>query len=649
MFLIGGGVGFAVLTARLAELQIFRAAEFETKASENRIRLEPAPAHRGTIYDRAGRPLATSKRNFYVTIRPEMIRGERKIADVLDELGRIIPLSDSKKRSILQQAEASAAFIDIHVADDLTWEEFAQVNVMAPVLDGVSAQVGELRSYQLQGAFYHTVGYVKKADEKDIMLITQAELEKAGETADSPAGKARTAAIRRLYKHPAMRVGKQGIEAFGEQALKGEPGKLRVLVNANGRVIDRLPSEHLAGTPGQDTVLALDADLQNYAIQRFGEESGAAVVIDVATGHVVCMMSNPAPDPNLFVSGIPQGPYDALQADERVPMLHKAYDGVYNPGSTFKIVVAAAAMESGRVHPDDTVYCSGKAWYYNRFYHCHKPEGHGRVNLRSGMAQSCDCYFYHIAERTGIELIAEMGKRFGLHHRYELGLTGGKMGVMPNDEWKLNAPRIKERWYPGDTISAAIGQGYVLATPFELAVMTARVAGGPSMPDPHLVVSGFPVPDQTIRPLGDISQKTLDLVRDGMVAVTHGGTATRQQNLDPNNELPAPYTGAHMAGKSGSAQVRVIRAEERDSRGRAIANDKLPWRLRDNALFVAYAPTDKPRYACAILVEHGGSGSGVAAPFAKDLLAHALKFDPGARKPFEPEKREVATNESKRT
>jgi penicillin-binding protein 2 len=236
-----------------------------------------------------------------------------------------------------------------------------------------------------------------------------------------------------------------------------------------------------------------------------------------------------------------------------------------------------------------------------------------------------------------------MGKRFGMHHRYELGLTGGKTGVMPNNEWKLNS-RAKERWYPGDTISAAIGQGYVLATPFELAVMTARAAGGPSMPDPHLVISGFPVPDQTIRPMGDISQKTLDLVRDGMVAVTHGGTATRQQSLDPNNELPAPYTGARMAGKSGTAQV--IRLDDlRDSRGRAISNDKLPWRLRDNALFVAYGPTDKPRYACAILVEHGVSGSRAAAPIARDILAHALKYDPGAHKPFEPQKREVATNE----
>ena len=652
IFLASGGIAFAALTARLAELQIFRAQEFDTKARENRIRLEPAPAHRGTIYDRTGRILAGSKRNFLVTINAEQVlRGDRTIADVLDELSRIIPLSDSRKRTILQQAEARAAFSDVLVAEDLTWEEFAQVNVMAPVLDGVTAQVGELRSYPLQGAFFHTIGYVQKANDKDILRITEAELEKAGEPLDSPAGQARATAIRRLYKHPGMRVGKQGIEAFGEQELKGDPGKLRVLVNANGRVIDRLPSDDLQGKPGAETVLALDAELQNYAIQRFGEESGSAVVIDVETGHVVCMMSTPAPDPNLFVSGIPTGPYNELRSDERVPLLHKAYDGIYPPGSTFKIIVAAAAIESGKVHPEDTVYCSGKAWYYNRFYNCYKPEGHGRMNLHTGIQKSCDCYFYQIAERTGIEAIAEMGKRFGLNHRYELGLTGGKSGVMPNNEWKLNNPRIKDRWYPGDTISCAIGGGYVLATPFELAVMTARVASRGATPDPHLVVSGFGVPDQTIRPMGDISQRTLDLIRAGMYAVTSegGGTAIRFGALDEKNEFPAPYTGARMAGKSGTAQVRVIRAEERDASGKAIANDKLPWRLRDHALFVAYAPTDKPRYAISIVVEHGGSGSNVAAPLAQDILKHALKFDPGGRKPYEPQKREVAANEATRS
>lgn len=645
IFLAGGGVVFLGLTARLAELQLLRQAEFETKATQTRIRLEPSPPHRGTIYDRGGRVLAGSKRNFYVTLRPELAGDEREIADIIDRISRIVPLSDSKKRSLTAEATTQAAFRDVLVADDLTWEQFAQINVMAPELNGVSAEVGELRSYPLQAAFYHIIGYVAKANDADIMRMVEMETKAAGESPDSPAGQARAATVRRLYRHPAMRLGKIGIEAYGEAALKGEPGNIRVLQNARGRVIDRLPSEDLAGKPGTEVVLAIDAELQNYAIQRFGQEAGSAVVIDIATGEVVCMMSTPAPDPNLFVSGIASAPYQALRADERNPLYHKAYDGVYPPGSTFKIVVAAAALESGAMSPEDRVHCSGSAYYYDRPYHCWEPRGHGSMNLHTGLQHSCDCYFYEAARRTGIEKIAEIAKQFGIGHRYELGLTGGKKGVAPNDEWKRANTRTHEPWRPGDTISAAIGQGYVLATPFEMAVMALRIAGGHKAPEPRLIVSGFAVPDQTITPLGNISEKTLELVRAGMFAVTSepGGTAIRQGALDEKNELPAPYTGARMAGKSGSAQVRAIALSDRDSRGKTLVKqaDK-PWIQRDHAHFVAYAPTDKPRYAVAITVEHGGSGSSVAAPFAKDILAHALRYDPGARKPFVPKAREIA-------
>ena len=658
IFLAGGGVVFLGLTARLAELQLFRQQEFETKAREVRIKLEPAPPHRGTIYDRSGRELASSKRNFYVTLRPEVASDasdkhtrQAEIGDVIERIGRLLRLTDAKKRSLLQDATTPPAHRDVLVADDLTWEEFAQVNVMAPELNGISAEVGELRSYPLQAAFYHTIGYVAKANQADISRMVDAELTAAGETLDSPEGKKRMAAVRRLYKHPAMRVGKQGIEAYGEMALKGEPGNERLLQNATGRVIDRLPSEDLAGKPGADVVLSIDADLQTFAIQRFAADpstrAGSAVMIDVATGEVMCMMSTPAPDPNLFVSGIADSPYQALRQAEENPLYHKAYDGVYPPGSTFKIAVAAAALESGKVDPEETVNCPGKAWYYNRFYNCWRPEGHGRVNLHTGLQKSCDCYFYHAAQKTGIEEIAKVAKRLGLGHRYELGITGGKAGVVPNNEWKLNAPRIKEQWYPGDTISAGIGQGYVTATPFELAVMCARVAGGPGMPDPHLIVNGIRVPDPTITPMGEFKPGVLEAVRAGMFAVTSegGGTAVRSGELDPEGKLPAPYTNARMAGKSGTAQV-ISLDKLRDSRGKAISNDKLPWRLRDHALFVAYAPTDKPRYAVAVVVEHGVSGSSTGAPIARDLLAHALRTDPGARKAFIPRARDVAAAES---
>ncbi len=646
IFLGSGGVVFLGLTARLAELQLFRQAEFETKAREVRIKLEPAPPHRGTIYDRGGRVLAGSKRNFYVTIRPEVAgKSREEISRVIDRVGRLLRLSDSKMRTLLQDATTPPAHRDILVADDLTWEEFAQVNVMAPELSGVSAEVGELRSYPLQAAFYHTIGYVQKANEADIQAKIKAELEAAGEALDSEAGKTRATTIRRLYKHPAMRVGKQGIEAYGEMQLKGDPGKIRLLQNATGRVIDRLPSDDIQGKPGADVVLSIDAELQNFAIQRFGADAGSAVMIDVHTGEVVCMMSTPAPDPNLFVSGIAAGPYKALREDERNPLYHKAYDGVYPPGSTFKIVVAAAALESGAMKPEDTVHCSGKAWYYNRFYNCYKTEGHGTVNLHTGIQKSCDCYFYRAAEKTGIEAIASVAHRFGLGHRYALGLTGGKAGSVPNDAWKRKA--VGEQWYAGDTISAGIGQGYVTATPFQLAYMCARIAGGGNTPNPHLIVSGIDVPDYEIEPMGQFKPGVLEAVRAGMFAVTSepGGTAIRFGALDEKNELPAPYTGARMAGKSGTAQV-IDLSGRRDARGKAISNDKLPWRLRDHALFVAFAPADKPRYAVAVVIEHGVSGSSAAAPVARDLLAHALKTDPGSRKPFVPHVSTIAANEA---
>jgi len=646
IFLTGGAVLWGGLSLRLAELQILRAAEYETKATENRIRLDPAPPHRGTIYDRNGRILAGNKRNFYVTLRPELAGDMNNLSRVVDELGRLLPLTEARRRSILQDAEPQARFLDILVADDLTWEDFARVNVMAPELAGVSAEVGELRSYPYYAAFYHSVGYVQKANDRDIRLMIESELAAAGEDPESPAGQSRARAIRRLYRHPQMRVGKQGVEAYAEAALKGEPGKTRVLVNASGRVIDRLPSDDIAGRPGADIVLSIDAELQNYAIQRFGVESGSCVVMDVQSGEIIVMMSTPAPDPNAFVSGISQADYDALLNDEKNPLYHKAYDGTYPPGSTFKVVVAAAALEAG-ISPDYRVTCRGKTWFGGRFFHCWRPEGHGSVDVHGALQKSCDIYFYDVARKIGIERVAAMAKTFGLGHRYELGLTGGKPGVVPNDAWKRRT--LNQPWYEGETLSVGIGQGYMSASPLQLAVMAARVAGGARAGAPHLVASGVDVPDPEIAPFEGVSDETMRRIRDGMFAVTSeaGGTAVRAGELDPQGLLPAPFTNARMAGKSGTAQVRVISAAERATG--VISNDRLPWRLRDHALFAAYAPADAPRYACACVVEHGDSGSRVAAPIVRDVLAATLRADPGARPAFRPGGQVAAAPGAERT
>ncbi|MEZ5937820.1 MAG: penicillin-binding protein 2 [Hyphomonadaceae bacterium] len=648
-----GGLVFVGLSTRLAELQLFRSAEFREEAEEVQIRLDPAPAPRGVIYDRTGKILAGSKRNFYVTIRPERAASTQAIEATLERLSEIVPISDGRRKSILRDAASKAGFLDILVADDLTWEQFSQVNVLAPELDNsdflapVNAEVGELRSYPFLGAFYHTVGYVQKANERDIERVIEEELKLSSIPKDSPDAAAIARQARRLYKHPQMRVGKQGLEYYAETALKGTAGATRAKFNASGRLIAKLDNEGYKPKPGQNQVLTLDAHLQTYAINRFGGEAGSAVMIDVATGEVVMMVSTPSPDPNEFVSGISQTSYDALRNDEKNPLYHKAYDGTYPPGSTFKTIVAAAALESGAMSPDERIRCSGKAWYYTRYYNCWRPQGHGMMNMHDGLKHSCDCYFYACAQRTGIEAIADMAKRFGLGHRYELGITGGRSGIVGNNDWKMKT--YNERWYDGDTISAGIGQGYMTASPFQLAVMCARIAGGGTTPPPRLVASGVSVPDPTVIDLGDLKPETLDIVRGGMHGVTSeaGGTAYYYLNggqVDPNGELPAPYTGCNMAGKSGTAQVRVITAAERDSRGRAISNDKLPWKLRDHAWFIAFAPYDKPRYAVSVLLEHGVSGSGAAAPIARDLLHEALKYDTGAKSPFVPKSGEVASS-----
>lgn len=644
-----GGLVFTGLAARLAELQLFRREEYETAAEDNQIRLDPAPPRRGIIYDRAGRIIASNKRNFYVTLRPEMFSSGRQLVDVVDRLSGILPLSDARKASIIRDAANQPGFLDILVADDLTWEDFARVNVMAPELVGVSADVGELRAYPYVGAFYHTIGYVQKANENDIGRMIEADLAQMGIDPASQEGRTRATTIRRIYKHPQMRVGKQGVEYFAESALKGKPGKQRVKVNAAGRIIDRLASDDIAATAGSDIVMSIDAELQTLAIESFGGEAGSCVVIDTHTGEIVVLATTPAPDPNEFVSGISQRAYDALLADIQNPLYHKAYDGIYPPGSTFKVVVAAAALETGAMSPETRVYCSGRAWYYDRPYHCWKREGHGSMNMHTALQNSCDCYFYEAAKRIGIEPIAEMAKKFGLGHRYELGLTGGKQGVVPNDEWKRG--RIGEPWYPGDTISVGIGQGYMSASPVQLAVMTARVAAGQACPNPKLLVSGIEVPDNDVRELEGLDMATMDRLRAGMYAVTSeaGGTAVRAGALDPDNTLPPPYTGARMAGKSGTAQVRVISLAERATG--VLANSELPYKLRDHALFVAYAPAENPRYAGVVVVEHGDSGSRVAAPILANVLGAALRNDPGAKPAYSPsnELAQVEPHESEPT
>ena len=601
---VGGGAAWSLLVGRLAQLQMGEGEKYKDLAKENRVRQDLATPIRGDILDRFGQPLAAHRQAGRISIIREQAED---LEGVLQAIARIVDLPPERQARIIRDARRQAAFLPTEVIRELTYEEFARMSVHAVKLPGVSVEMGLTRSYPRGRDFAHVLGYVARASERDLVRLTD------GKTVEE------ATRLRRLYKHPDMRTGRSGIEFSCDDWLTGRAGQRRVVTNASGRIIEELPSEDLAPVPGRDVMITIDASLQRKAIERFGAETGAAVVMDVRSGHILALVSTPAFDPNDFVNGISQSDFDVLRNDPDSPLYHKAFDGLYPPGSTFKMVVATAALEAGAMDPSERVFCNGRYRFGDRTWHCWKREGHGSVDMHAGVKVSCDVYFYELARRTGVEKIAEVSRRFGFGMTWpHLGLTGGARGVVPDDTWKRAA--LNEPWYEGETLNYGIGQGYLNTTPLQLAIMTARIATKGREIVPNLVGFG---PDLPMGPRhdGPLPQDALERMKAAMYGVTSegGGTALRSGDLG--------LGGVRMAGKTGTAQVRRITAAERLTG--VISNEALERRLRDHALFVGYAPHDDPRYAVSVVVEHGGSGSRAAGPVARDIMAEALRMDSG--------------------
>jgi penicillin-binding protein 2 len=587
--MLGGAMGamVAALGVRMRYLQVDQAEEFKLLAEENRINIRLIPPERGLIQDRNGRIIAGNEQNYRVVITREAA-GDVDL--VLRRLATIIPMTAEDLQATMDEVKSLSAFVPVTVAERLSWDDFSKVAVNAPALPGVVPEVGQSRRYPLDTDFAHVVGYVGPVSDKDLEEL---------ETPDP------------LLKIPKFQIGKIGVEKWMEDTLRGEAGTKRIEVNSAGRVMREL--ERQEGDPGTDIRLTIDAGVQNFAEARLGEESAAVVVVDVTNGDIICIASSPSFDPNLFVRGISSADYRTLTDNERRPLANKTVSGAYPPGSTFKMVTALAALGAGVMTPETRVNCPGYIEYGDRRFHCWKRTGHGTVGLTKGLEESCDVYFYDIAQRVGIDAIAATGRKFGLGQRFDLPMSAITAGTMPDKAWKQETQ--KADWRIGDTINAAIGQGYVLTSPLQLAVMTARIASGRAVV-PRLVrmINDKEVPVAEAAPL-DIPAEYLDSVRLGMHEVVNSekGTAKSSRIVDP---------AMVMAGKTGTSQVRNITAAERASG--VIANEDLPWDRRDHALFVAYAPYDAPRYAVAVVVEHGGGGSTVAAPIARDVLLRAL-------------------------
>lgn len=588
--LVVGGLQLGVMSAlalRMRYMQLEQADQFRLLADENRINVQLIPPTRGRIFDREGRIIAENVPSYRITMVREQAHD---VDEVIARLAKLIELDPGELEKAQRELTELRGDTPVTIADRVTWEEISRVAVNAPALPGVHPEVGLSRRYPLHGDHAHVVGYVGPVSDRDLDRI------------DAP---------EQLLRLPRFQIGKIGLEAQRENLLRGSAGTRRVEVNAAGRVMRELDRQE--GKPGADIQLTLDNKLQSYANARLDGESAALVMLDCESGDILACASSPSYDPNLFVRGISVADYRALLDDPYRPLPNKAVQGIYPPGSTFKMVTALAALEAGDVSLQDTVYCPGQMEISGRRFHCWKRGGHGNMDLHLSLRESCDVYYYDLAMRTGIENISAMAERLGLGVQFDLPMTSVAKGLAPTREWKV--ANRGEPWVVGDSANASIGQGFVLASPLQLAVMTARLATSRSV-TPRLIksVDGVEQPSGHGEPMG-LNENLLREVRRAMFAVSNSnrGTAYRSRIIED---------AFRMAGKTGTSQVRNISTGERATG--VLSNNALPREQRDHALFVSFAPYDAPKYAVAVVVEHGGGGSTAAAPIARDITLQAL-------------------------
>lgn len=631
LLLAGGKLAlFSALAGRLYYLQVVEAARYTTLSEDNQFNLELLPPIRGRIFDRNGIALADNQDNFRVEIVSEQTSD---VTRTLAALRRLVDIGDREIKRVLREIKRKRGFVPITVVENLSREDISRVAVNTPYLPGIRIEVGRSRHYPFGESAVHITGYVAAVSESELTGDPVLEL-------------------------PDFRIGKSGVEWLHDLTMRGASGQRQVEVNALGRIIRKLPGDE--GQPGRDVSLTIDVRLQELASRRLalgrseavpaddarvremlsaGEtlpsdfdpvngvvnldkhgkiappESGAAVVMDIHRGDVLALASTPGFDPNVFNNGLSPRDWEGLLSNPRSPMTNKAIGGQYPPGSTFKMVVCLAALEAGLANPETRVFCPGYMELGNARFHCWKTFGHGWLDMFGALEQSCDIYLYEMAKRIGIDRIAAMARRFGLGEKLGFDLPGERRGLMPSREWKL-ATR-GEPWQKGETLITGIGQGFMLCTPLQLATMTARLVNGGYAVVPRL--SRDLEPGEADFATLNINPRHVEVVIEGMNRVVNGkrGTARAVRRKDET---------FLFGGKTGSVQVkRISRAERLAGK---VKNEDRPWRDRDHAMFVAFAPLEAPRYVASVVVEHGGGGSTMAAPIARDILAETMRLDP---------------------
>ena len=572
---------FLGLSTRLYSLQVKDKNKYLTLSDKNRIRESKLPPVRGEFLDYFGNTIAGNNEVYQLHLIPEQVENFRYVSL---RLKNILNMSDRQFQRLLKKKNEVKPWDTIVVSDNLTWEQFSRVNSYLYELTGVKSVLSITRIYPHKEDFTHVLGYVSQANEKDVL-----------ENED----------IKKKFV-PGLRVGKTGLEKAFEKELLGENDIQRFEVNAYGKKINQI--ELQKGSKGKNIRLTIDTEIQKYCGELLKDRAGSICVMDIYTGEIIAMQSAPSFDPNLFLFGINQDDWQLIRNNPLKPLVNKTISGKYSPGSTIKPIVALSALENKIVSPQFTVKCEGKTEMYGQTYHCWKKKGHGFVSLKNAMKQSCDTYFYEIARRLGVDRLSETAKKFGLGERvFENLFFNEKKGLVPNTQWKKNA--LGSGWLLGETMITGIGQGYIQTTPIQLCLMTAQIANGGYKIYPKITVDTETNFLDKYEPLFT-EKKNIKIIQDSIFSSTNEvmGTSYSSRINDPKYRF---------AGKTGTAQVKRITAEEREL---DLKTSEIPYEQRDHALYVAYGPTENPRYALSIIIEHGGSGGTTAAPMAKKLF-----------------------------
>jgi penicillin-binding protein 2 len=580
-------VVLGAVALRLYYLQIIDTHQLADLADRNRIRVRRLPASRGLIFDRRHRVLVDTRPSYDAVLVPEDLRNRKA---TIQKLEQFIGGDHVQDKIVQAEDEGLPSSEPVTVKERLSWDQVVAIETHQLDLPGVSIQVTPRRRYLYGPLAAHLLGYVGEVSEQELKRLPG--------------------------YHMGDEIGKFGLERGWEDYLRGASGDQEIEVDAVGRrlrVLDETPEK-----PGANVILTLDLDLQEAAEQALGNQVGALVAIDPRTGEILAMVSHPAFDPNQFASGLTAAQWRQLMNDPTHPLEDRVIQGAYPPGSTFKLVDTIAGMEDHLLTRSTSFHCAGGLWYGNREYRCWRKQGHGTIGLVNAIIGSCDVYFYNVGERLGVDRIADWAHKLGLGLPTGIPLAHEKTGTIPSTAWKQR--RYHERWYPAETLSVAIGQGYVAVTPLQLVQLAAEVAEGGIRYKPHFVKKIEGLDGSTIKAYEPEVAQRIPLSPDQIQILQEGACGVVNSPMGTARKAAIP--GIEVCGKTGTAQV------VKEAAGARTKEEDIPWRYRDHGWFIAWAPRYNPRIAVACVIEHGGHGGSVAAPVVREVMLRYFQLYP---------------------